>query len=619
MKRIKLFAIAMILAGFVSAQKNTIHVPGDYEKIQDAINAAITDDVVLVDEGIYFESIDFKGKAITVRSHFDPNSPDSSLIFNTIIDGSQPSNPDSASIVFFISDEGNTSVLRGFTIQGGTGSPGSGGGKSGGGIFIKEAGPVIEHNIISNNHCEEGGDFVSGGGIFIYNSYGYSTIIRHNLIDSNTCVNSKEGYLGATGGGISAVFAGECIIHDNIITNNYVLHDINKGYAVGGGIECYSTKGIISDNTISNNTAETTVQYYYPWGGGIYSWSLKEGSTISGNLISNNVITGSDSKGGGIGILDNSGKITIDKNIIKDNWAKYGSGITIRVTADVSFTNNLFKGNYAQWRGGGIYIRQPSDKDALVDPHTSLHSAENNTNLKSGKDVSIEVINNTFHRDTAVYGGAAIYYDHESPLIALNNIFYENKSNPDYDILINSSSNAYLYNNLLETMRISGSWEGADNIAYDPEFEDDTCHLLGTSPCINIGAESIELNGITYFCPDHDIDGNSRPQNAGVDIGADEKTWVGIGDKKLESSINVLVCPNPVSSSTIIQYSIFKTQMVNLAIYDNTGRVLEILVNETKTPGEYKVWFNAEGLPAGIYIYSLMVGDEVVSGKIIKR
>ena len=47
-----------------------IHVPDDYPTIQKAINAANSNDLVLVAEGTYNEKIRFYGKPITVASMF---------------------------------------------------------------------------------------------------------------------------------------------------------------------------------------------------------------------------------------------------------------------------------------------------------------------------------------------------------------------------------------------------------------------------------------------------------------------------------------------------------------------------------------------------------------------
>ena len=100
---------------------DTIRVPQDQSTIQAGIDAAANGDTVLVADNTYFENINFLGKAITVASHYILNG-DTNHIANTVIDGSQPSHPDSGSVVTFESGEDTTSVLTGFTITGGIGT-----------------------------------------------------------------------------------------------------------------------------------------------------------------------------------------------------------------------------------------------------------------------------------------------------------------------------------------------------------------------------------------------------------------------------------------------------------------------------------------------------------------
>jgi len=59
---------ALIILCPLVADAATIHVPADYGTIQEAIDAAVGGDTVLVAPGTYVENIDFLGKAITLKS-----------------------------------------------------------------------------------------------------------------------------------------------------------------------------------------------------------------------------------------------------------------------------------------------------------------------------------------------------------------------------------------------------------------------------------------------------------------------------------------------------------------------------------------------------------------------
>ena len=155
--------IILILSFILLAQSfgDIVRVPQDKSTIQAGIDSASTGDTILVAEERYYENINFKGKAITVASEFIMDG-DTSHVSRTIIDGSQPSNPDSASVVYFISGEDTTSVLCGFTITGGSGTYNDYWDEyHGAGIYMLSGGKISD-NIIKNNTLNRGYSFGAG-------------------------------------------------------------------------------------------------------------------------------------------------------------------------------------------------------------------------------------------------------------------------------------------------------------------------------------------------------------------------------------------------------------------------------------------------------------------------
>jgi hypothetical protein len=63
--------------------------------------------------------------------------------------------------------------------------------------------------------------------------------------------------------------------------------------------------------------------------------------------------------------------------------------------------------------------------------------------------------------------------------------------------------------------------------------------------------------------------------------------------------------PNPFNPSTSINFSIPKSGIVSLKVYDISGKEVANLVNESLTTGTYEYSFNAASLSSGIYFYTL--------------
>jgi hypothetical protein len=223
----------------------TLTVPAQYATIQAAIDAAYHGCVVVVSPGTYKECIDYKGKAITVRSTA-PEDP--SVVAATIIDGEQKD-----TVVTFESDERATSVLMGLTITNGNGGGGSGG------ISCGNSSPTITNNVIvGNSTIDNGGGIECDGG---------SAVVTDNIITGNSA---------GQGGGILIKSCASPIVRRNVIFGNTAQE--------GGGIGCYWSWPNIVGNTIWGNCAAQ--------GGGM--WLGEESSPA----ISNSIIAFNTSGGG---------------------------------------------------------------------------------------------------------------------------------------------------------------------------------------------------------------------------------------------------------------------------------------------------------------------------------
>jgi CubicO group peptidase (beta-lactamase class C family) len=75
--------------------------------------------------------------------------------------------------------------------------------------------------------------------------------------------------------------------------------------------------------------------------------------------------------------------------------------------------------------------------------------------------------------------------------------------------------------------------------------------------------------------------------------------------------------PNPFNPSTKIRFEIPRSAQVKLSIYDNSGRLVESLVDQKLSEGIYEVQWDAAGFASGIYYYQIEAGQFTSSGKMI--
>ncbi len=346
---VALAAIAVIVFVFFSFGDSGVTVPDRYATIQEAIDAAEEGDIITVQSGVYRESIDFRGKNITLRS-VDPDDP--AIVGATIIDGGG-----SGTVVAFRSGESENAVISGFTITRGSGVLVSGNsspviekcniedntaefgagiavfdssptiranlitgnsGFLGGGIFIEESDPLVVENTITGNRAEMG-----SGIVIISNS---APTVTDNLIADNVAAR--------LGGGIVVAVNSNPTINNNIIT-------ANRAERNGGGLLIEESEPIIEDNNISRNRAAN--------GGGLFIVN-----SLTGNLIiRNNTIADNLSYIAGGGLYMEGSSPSLESNEFLNNISEYLGGAAAVYNSSPSFLRNLFENNQAQDVGGG--------------------------------------------------------------------------------------------------------------------------------------------------------------------------------------------------------------------------------------------------------------------------
>jgi len=450
-----------------------IHVPADYPNIQSGINAANNGDTVLVEQGTYFENINFLGKAITVASQYIIES-DSANIYNTIINGSQASNPDSASVVLFISGEDSTSVLYGFTIMGGTGlkfpeQTGFEEIRGGGGIAIENSGAKICHNLITNNSVENEEEAFGGGiagGLCMEDKW---VVVEHNLIKNNTAISN----LWPKGGGMAIAYCNSRICNNTVVHNTVSANSSTKIAAAGGvWYSCdvgFQDSVIISGNIIQYNLVEQfSANSDGTAGAGLCMFGAYGQTTralVKNNVISDNELHAVSVVLGCGATLVNCHSVDFLQNKIYNNTFDadicFGGGLCIWNNHPL-VSRNLIYGNMAS-RGGGIYV---------------------------GHQITSEpqFFNNTIYGNEAVELGGGLYLRNAACTIA-NEIMWNNTAPGSPGIFIYGSSTVEVNYSLVEDWIGPGNGNlDEDPLLVDPE--NGNFHLSVDSPCIDSGNPS---------------------------------------------------------------------------------------------------------------------------------
>jgi len=68
--------------------------------------------------------------------------------------------------------------------------------------------------------------------------------------------------------------------------------------------------------------------------------------------------------------------------------------------------------------------------------------------------------------------------------------------------------------------------------------------------------------------------------------------------------------PNPFNSQMRVSYSLLESGLVDLAVYDLSGRLVAELMSGRQATGNHTVLFDGTGMPSGVYMLRLQSGGQ---------
>ena len=119
------------------------------------------------------------------------------------------------------------------------------------------------------------------------------------------------------------------------------------------------------------------------------------------------------------------------------------------------------------------------------------------------------------------------------------------------------------------------------------------------------------------FTKSADFDGSAN-FNEWTNWGEDFADILGTAETSIPVSFATLTAyPNPFNPSTNITYNLPETGNVRVAVFDISGRLVDVLFEGVETAGMHNLSFNAQNLSSGIYFCQMKTGSELNSIKML--
>lgn len=493
----------------------------------------------------------------------------------------------------------------------------------GGGIYCYGGNVVIEGNEITNCKAQ------SGGGIYLYQS---NAEIRGNLISG--CSPNPNFNGQKVGGGVFA-------LHSTVILEGNMIEE-NDGYKNGGGLYALFSPTTIERDTIAANDCVNS-------GGGIYAG--RSALSIHNAILMENTV---DFLGGGI--YHKAGHLDIMNTVIALNSA---DGISGGIYADSSWggvVNSTIDRNVAGFGGGNVYLVNTVSMDFR---NNLITYGRGNGFQTSNADNITFLYNNCFGNYPVDYAGVLPDTTNIS-----RNPHYADTTNVDYHLLVHSggidagdpagdtdpdgsrtdqgvfggplammAAPAYVKNlsaTAVNDTTIQLQWDELLNVSYYaiyadtvPGFIPDETRFLSAVPAFMNAYSHHPVAGCWYYRVSGvnalDYGGGYSNQSHACADG-----YTGEDDDRLPSFAYFLAqnFPNPFNPVTKIAFGIKKSSPVALQIYNVSGRLVRVLVEGRRNPGNYEeIWDgtdnNGKVVVSGVYFYRLTAGSFTETKKMV--
>lgn len=455
----------LVVAGLISPSPlRAAKLPADLtvdpgESIQAAIDAANGGDTIIINAGLYTESL-------TLSKPVSLTGVNSATTIIHAMAEQRVLTVTGATI-------SNSVVISGLTFTGGEGA------EPGGGMLLaNSAQPLIRNSAFISNtaHAAGGGLYASGpvtliGASFI-NNHTFNGLGGGGLFAEGSITISDTEFIGNSSYGGGGLMQWSDVAPVHIFRSHF---ERNTG-AYGGGLASFGSDCTLIDTNFVSNTSRA--------GGGAFIGSanlLLRGGRFEGNNCSESSAScHAGSTGGGLFI---SSTVTITGTTFINNSTAYQGGVIDFYGGGGRLINTLFARNSAAI-GAAISFESPGNTAVL---HSSF------ANPTATGEPAIAVFQG------ALFLTNTIIASHTIGISNTGGVVYE-----DYNLFFNTVTN---------TISVTS---GGHSFNGDPRFVDparDDYHLLLGSAAIDHGVDA----GVYT-----DLDGNVRPYGAGFDIGAYE-------------------------------------------------------------------------------------------------